>query len=100
MNPLVSIITVSFNSEKHINKTINSVLSQTYSNIEYLIIDGKSTDSTCEIISKYGSKIDFFLSESDESMYDAINKGIKKSSGDLIAILNSDDVYYDENVTS
>ena len=98
MKPLVSIITVSFNSEKHIAKTINSVLSQTYSRIEYLIIDGKSSDKTCEIIKEYGSKIDFFLSESDESMYDAINKGLKKSSGELIAILNSDDIYYDENV--
>ena len=98
MKPLVSIITVSFNSEKHIEKTINSVLSQTYSRIEYLIIDGKSTDTTCDIIKRYGSGIDFFLSESDYSMYDAINKGLKNSSGELIAVLNSDDVYYDENV--
>ncbi len=95
-NPLVSIITVVFNSDKYIEKTINSVLEQTYDNCEYIIVDGCSTDRTIEIIKKYESKIDYWSSEPDNGIYDAMNKGIKIARGDIIGILNSGD-FYDKN---
>lgn len=92
----VSIITVSFNSEKTIKRTIESVLFQTYKNIEYIIIDGASTDHTVDIIKGYqnqfGNRIKW-VSEPDEGIYAAMNKGIEMASGDLIGILNSDDYY-------
>ncbi len=94
----VSVITACFNSEKTIEDTILSVLNQTYKNIEYIIIDGASTDGTLEIIQKYRDKIACAISEKDEGIYDAMNKGIKRSSGDIIALLNSDDFYKDEFV--
>ena len=92
---LVSIITVCYNSEKTIKKTIESVINQTYKNIEYILIDGGSTDGTMQIIKTYQKKYDFikYVSEKDEGIYDAMNKGIKMASGDLIGILNSDDYY-------
>ena len=97
----VSIITVCFNSEKTIRETIESVLNQTYQNIEYIIIDGGSTDSTVDMIREYvplfGEKIKW-ISESDKGLYDAMNKGIRMSSGDIIGILNSDDIYYNNKV--
>lgn len=95
-NVLVSIITVCYNSEKTIEQTIRSVLNQTYSNIEYLIIDGKSTDHTIDIAGKYQEKFKGrmkIVSEPDEGIYDAMNKGIKMTSGKLIGIINSDDFY-------
>lgn len=88
----ISIITVCKNSERFLASTIESVINQTYQNIEYIIIDGASTDSTCDIIKKYESDISFWMSEPDEGMYHAINKGLKKASGDYILILNSDDM--------
>ncbi|NJL82957.1 MAG: glycosyltransferase [Chloroflexaceae bacterium] len=91
--PLVSVITVVYNGEKFLEKAINSVLNQTYNNIEYLIIDGGSTDSTLEIIKKYNKEIDYWVSEPDKGIYDAMNKGINLSSGEIVGILNSDDVY-------
>lgn len=95
-NILVSIITVCYNSEKTIRRTIESVLHQTYPNIEYIIIDGKSTDHTCGIISEYaplfGERLKV-ISEPDQGIYDAMNKGIQLSAGKLIGILNSDDFY-------
>ena len=91
--PLVSIITVCLNSEKTIEQTIQSVINQTYSNIEYIIIDGKSTDRTLEIIDKYKDKISIFVSEKDKGIYDAMNKGLKLATGELIGIINSDDWY-------
>jgi glycosyltransferase involved in cell wall biosynthesis len=94
----VSIITVSYNSAGTISDTINSVLSQTYNDIEYIIIDGHSTDGTIELINSFGNRISKFVSEPDKGIYDAINKGIKLSSGDIIGILNSDDFFYDNNV--
>lgn len=94
--PKISIITVVFNGEHTIEKTIQSVLSQSYSNIEYIIIDGSSTDKTMEIISKYKDRVAKVISEPDKGIYDAINKGIKISKGDLIGIINSDDWYEDE----
>ena len=92
----ISIITVCFNSEKTIRDTIESVLKQTYRNFEYIIIDGQSTDSTLSIINEYEDVI--LVSEKDNGLYDAMNKGIKKATGDIIGIINSDDVLYDENV--
>lgn len=93
---LCSIITVCFNSEKTIEKTIESVLNQTYKNIEYLIIDGNSTDHTMEIIKKYEPLFEGrmkWISEPDRGIYDAMNKGIRMASGKLVGIINSDDFY-------
>ena len=94
----VSIITVCFNSEKTIEDTIKSVQSQTYTNIEYIVIDGKSNDYTNEIVSKYKDVVKLHVSEPDNGLYDAMNKGIKLANGDIIGILNSDDVLADEYV--
>lgn len=97
---LISIITVCYNSKDTIENTINSVLSQKYVDIEYLIIDGNSNDGTKEIIKSYKLKYNNikFISEIDKGIYDAMNKGIKMSSGEIIGILNSDDYYIDEYV--
>ena len=89
----LSLITVCFNSEKTIEKTILSVIEQNLDNFEYIIIDGKSTDNTISLIEKYSKYIDLIVSEKDGGIYDAINKGIMKSSGDIIGILNSDDIF-------
>ncbi|MGL2472582.1 glycosyltransferase family 2 protein [Helicobacter pylori] len=94
----VSVITACFNSEKTIEDTILSVLHQTYKNIEYIIIDGSSADSTLGIIQKYRDQIACVVSEKDKGIYDAMNKGIRRASGDIIALLNSDDFYVDEFV--
>lgn len=91
---LVSIITVVFNGEKFIEETILSVLEQSYENIEYIVIDGGSTDGTLDIIKKYEHKIKYFISEKDNGMYDAINKGLKRATGDIINFINSDDTFY------
>lgn len=96
----ISIITVCYNSEKTIEKTILSVLSQSYKDIEYIIIDGQSTDGTLAIIDKYKDKLSYFISEKDKGLYDAMNKGVKAASGDFIGILNSDDVFFSKNVIS
>lgn len=97
-NTKISIITVCYNSEKTIEDTIKSVVSQSYPNIEYIIIDGVSTDNTLEIVNKYQEKISKIISEKDNGLYDAINKGINIASGEIIAILNSDDLYQDNKV--
>tara|TARA_B100000497_G_C7672045_1_gene405638 strand:+ start:319 stop:1095 length:777 start_codon:yes stop_codon:yes gene_type:complete len=99
-NPKISIITVTFNSEKTIKETIESVFFQDYNNVEHIIIDGKSTDETIEIVKSYGDKISYFISEEDDGLYDAMNKGIRAASGDVVGILNSDDVYYTNHVIS
>jgi glycosyltransferase involved in cell wall biosynthesis len=96
--PIITIITVSYNSAATISDTIDSVLSQTYQDIEYIIIDGASSDGTIEIIRSYGSKISRFITEPDRGIYDAINKGIAISTGDIVGIVNSDDVFYDRQV--
>ena len=96
----VSIITVSFNSAKTIEDTINSVLSQDFPDVEYIVVDGGSTDGTVNIIKKYQHRISRWVSEKDHGMYDAMNKGIAMASGDVIGILNSDDVYMNNHVIS
>lgn len=96
MNPKFSIITVCFNSEETIERTIISVLSQSYQNFEYIIVDGASTDGTLGIVEKYVEKYPDkikLISEKDDGIYDAMNKGIRVASGDLIGIVNSDDYY-------
>lgn len=94
----VSIITVCYNSAEFIEGAIKSVLSQSYSNIEYIVIDGSSTDGTLEILGKYRDKIAKIVSEKDNGIYDAMNKGIELAIGDVVGILNSDDFYYDNDV--
>jgi glycosyltransferase involved in cell wall biosynthesis len=89
----VSIITVTFNSEKFLADCINSVARQNYKNIEHIIIDGKSTDGTLKIIKQHSKHISYWRSETDKGMYDAINKGLKMATGDIIGILNSDDMF-------
>lgn len=87
----VSLITVTRNSEKYLSHCIESVRSQDYDDIEYIIIDGSSTDKTLSIIQEQGSFVDKWISEKDGGMYDAINKGMRLATGDIIGILNSDD---------
>ncbi len=94
----ITIITVCYNSEKTLADCISSVINQSYADVEYILIDGKSTDRTMEIIHSYGSKIDKVISEKDKGMYDAINKGIELATGEMIGVLNSDDMYVDEHV--
>ena len=91
----ISIITVCFNSADTIEHTIISVINQSYKNIEYIIIDGGSTDGTLEIIRKYEEYISYWVSEPDKGIYDAMNKGIKAATGEIIAFINSDDWYAD-----
>ena len=92
----ITVITVCYNSVKTIEKTIQSVLSQRYHHLEYIIIDGGSTDGTQNIIDKYRKDIAVYISEPDKGIYDAMNKGIKNASGDIVAFLNSDDWYMEE----
>lgn len=89
----ISIVTVCYNSAKTIEQTIRSVLNQPYQDKEYIIIDGGSTDGTVEIIRRYESKLSYWCSEPDEGLYDAMNKGICKATGDVVGIINSDDWY-------
>jgi glycosyltransferase involved in cell wall biosynthesis len=96
--PQITIITASYNSERTIERTIASVLNQTYPNIEYIIVDGASRDRTMEIVDKYSDRIDRIISEPDEGIYDAFNKGVKAAMGELILFLNSDDYLYAEDV--
>lgn len=91
MTPKLSVITITFNSVKTLERTIESVLNQGYENLEYIIIDGGSTDGTQEIIKKYKKVLGFWCSEPDKGISDAFNKGIKAATGDLIWIINSDD---------
>lgn len=96
----VSIVTISFNSELTINKTIESVAMQDYKDIEYIIVDGNSTDNTDMIVKSYGSKIQKYIRENDNGLYDAMNKGIKNSSGEVIGFINSDDFLESKTIIS
>ena len=97
----ISIITVTYNSSKTLKDTLESVLKQTYTNYEHIIVDGLSKDNTMQIVKEYETKYNGklrYISEKDSGLYDAMNKGIKMATGDIIGILNSDDIYAHENV--
>ena len=101
INPSISIITVAYNSARTIRETIQSVLSQTYANIEYIVIDGLSNDGTVEILKHFEPQFKgrmHWISEKDKGIYDAMNKGIMMATGDIVGILNSDDYFTDCNV--
>lgn len=93
----ITIVTVCRNSEKFLEETIVSIINQTYSNIEYIVVDGASTDGTLDIIKKYSPDIDTWLSEPDKGMYEAMNKGLTLATGDFILVLNSDDMLASNN---
>jgi glycosyltransferase involved in cell wall biosynthesis len=94
----ISIITVCYNSARTIEKTFKSIESQTYNNIEYIVVDGGSKDTTLDIVQKYKELVSQSVSEPDKGLYDAMNKGIKMATGDIVGVLNSDDIFTDNNV--
>lgn len=96
----VSLITVVFNCQDFIEQCILSVISQDYPQLEYIVIDGFSSDNTRQIINRYADHIDFYLSEPDNGMYDALNKGIAAATGDLIGVIHSDDYLVERNIIS
>ena len=93
--PLISVVTVVFNGVKFLEKTVQSVINQTYDNVEYIIIDGGSTDGTLDIIKKYENQIDYWVSERDDGIYDAMNKGLKIGTGTWLNFMNAGDSFYD-----
>lgn len=95
--PLITVITVVFNGAETLRDTIESVVKQGYHNIEHIIIDGGSSDATLDILKQYDHVIDYWLSEKDRGIYDAMNKGIALSSGEYVGMLNADDMFADEN---
>ncbi|WP_256009588.1 glycosyltransferase family 2 protein [Desertivirga xinjiangensis] len=96
----ISIVTVTFNAESFLRDCISSVMQQSYPNLEYIIVDGRSTDNTINIIKSYEHQINRFLSESDQGMYDALNKGINMATGDIVGLLNADDFFASPDVVS
>lgn len=94
-NKKITIVTVVWNDVRHIEDTIKTVVNQTYPNVEYIVIDGKSTDGTWDIIQKYNDRISYAVSEKDKGIYDAMNKAIAKSTGEWIIFMNSGDGFYD-----
>jgi glycosyltransferase involved in cell wall biosynthesis len=96
--PLITVVTVVYNGAETLEETILSVINQTYKNIEYIIVDGASTDTTLNIIKKYEDKIDYWISEHDEGIYDAMNKGLGLANGEWIIFMNSGDYFYTQNV--
>lgn len=95
-HPLITVVTVVFNGAATLEQTIQSVVNQTYDNVEYIIVDGASTDGTLDIVRKYEDKIDYWQSEPDGGIYDAMNKGIELATGDYVAMLNSGDSYIEK----
>ncbi|MFK2176742.1 glycosyltransferase [Bacteroides fragilis] len=100
MCPKVSIITVVYNDVHNISRTVESIIGQSYSNLEYIVIDGDSVDGTKDVVKTYLSSIDVYISEDDNGIYDAMNKGVSLSSGDWILFMNSGDVFYNGDVVS
>jgi len=100
MTKKIAVITVNYNDKTGLEKTIKSVLSQTYKDIEYIVIDGGSSDGGKEIIESYSDKIDYWLSEPDTGVYNAMNKGIKAANADFLIFMNSGDTFFDTNVLS
>jgi glycosyltransferase involved in cell wall biosynthesis len=96
----VSIITVVYNGVETIRDCIESVLNQTYADLEYIVVDGKSTDGTVELVKSYGDRVSWFVSESDKGLYDAMNKGIGLATGEVIGFLNADDLYRHPDVVT
>ncbi len=96
----VSIVTVCYNSEQFLEDAIQSVASQDYPHIEHILVDGNSSDGTLEIIKKHSDKISHWISEPDSGIYDAMNKGVKIATGEIVGILNSDDIYADDKIIS
>lgn len=94
----ISVITIVYNNHECIKSCIESVLSQSYSNIEHIVIDGGSKDGTQDRIEPFKNQLGYYVSEKDKGLYNALNKGIKKATGDIIGILHSDDFYYNANV--
>jgi glycosyltransferase involved in cell wall biosynthesis len=100
VTPRISVVTVVLNAARCIDRCIESVLGQTYDDIEYLVIDGGSTDGTLDILSRYRDRIDHFVSEPDRGLYHAMNKGLQAASGDYVYFLNSDDCFCDDRVVA
>ncbi len=96
--PLISVITICYNAAAGIERTIQSVLGQTYRNIEYIIIDGGSSDGTVDIIKKYEDRFEYWVSEPDKGIYDAMNKGIKHAEGEWLNMMNAGDNFADKDV--
>lgn len=96
----ISVVTVCYNAANTIEETIKSVSGQTYKRVEYIIIDGKSSDGTQDIISKYSTSIAYWISEPDLGIYDAMNKALKVATGDFLIFMGADDIFYDNNVIS
>lgn len=96
--PMITVITVCFNSAATLGKTLQSVAEQSWPNVEHIVIDGGSTDATKEVVAQYGAHLARFVSEPDRGIYDAMNKGIRVATGDVIGFLNADDVYAHQNV--
>lgn len=93
----ISVVTIVYNNKNSLRSCIESVRKQTYNNIEHIVIDGGSTDGTLEVIKEYQNRLDYVISERDKGLYDALNKGIHKCTGDIIGILHSDDLYYEKD---
>lgn len=98
--PLITIVTVVYNGAEFLEDTIKSVINQTYDNVEYIVVDGGSTDGTLDILKRYEHCIDYWISEKDKGIYDAMNKSLNLYTGTSINFLNAADVFYDENVLS